>query len=53
MLVSSSEGFCREGLFAAILLSADIVVVVDEMCRWAWNFEVDGFLVGGNLSERR
>lgn len=28
MLVSSSEGFCREGLVAAILLRAAMIAVV-------------------------
>jgi hypothetical protein len=31
MLVSSSDGFAREGLFAAILLRALMVAVVDEV----------------------
>lgn len=44
MLVSSSEGFAREGLLAAILLRADMiaVVVVDVESRWRFDLESFG-----------
>ena len=45
MLLSSSEGFCLEGLVAAILLRAAMIAVVG-LELFSWLTGLNGFLCG-------
>lgn len=53
MLVSISEGLCREGLFGAILFSAAVDIVAMRMKGWSREIRLWIFCVGNRLGALR